>query len=175
MMSIDPDDRYPSMNKVIQKLSEIAFDDIEIARESYLRCLDYKNDSSDFITAFYDAFINTSKQAEEKFKDKERREQQYKKLKASILHLFSFAKENIGCDNSEEPNALSWIAERHRAEGIYEYSYNEFKEALIKTVLEFDEYCKIGSSKNKIISAWKNVLEPGIRYMQRKPWDKANS
>ena len=99
-----------------------------------------------------------------KFDTKGGLEQQYKKLKASILHLFFFAQDNSNRDKPEEPNTLSWVAEQHQAMGIK--SYEEFKTTLIKTVLEFDEQCKTNTAVKKIKAAWENVLVPGIKYMR---------
>jgi len=175
MLSADPDDRFPSLNKVVQKLSEIAFDDIEIAKASYLRCLAGKREGPGFIETFYESFIKVSGEAEQlfktsgKFDGKEGAEQQYKKLSASILHLFFYAQDNGNRENPVEPNSLSWIAEHHQHMGIT--SYDEFKNTLIKTVLEFDEQCRTNTSLKKIRTAWENVLAPGIRYMQGKKRD----
>lgn len=168
MLSIDPEERYPSMEKAVQVLSEVTFDDIEIAQDSYKRCLASKRNNTSFIEAFYEAFIAVSLQAKEKFGTLETRTKQYEKLTVSILHLFSFAKQNEEPRNTKEPNVLTLIAKQHKAQGICSHSYDEFKRALMATVCEFDEHCTSNTLNNKILKAWEFVLARGINYMKEK-------
>jgi serine/threonine protein kinase len=182
MISIDPGQRYDKLKDVIIDLEKISFDDVEIAKDSYFRCILNSNLNDNFIKAFYNEFIRISPQAAEKFKvariGELKTHPQYDMLREAIFILFMFAENKLG---DREPNVLTRIADSHSKskKDISAPLYKDFVKALTNTVCgappdgpqAYDNQCNVSESeKYRIKSAWEKALQPGIDYMIGRYW-----
>jgi serine/threonine protein kinase len=182
MICIDPSERYGSLKEAVDELEKVSFNAVEIAKDSYARCILNNNLDNKFIIAFYNEFIRISHQAAEIFSREGIGNRRYEMLREAIFILFMFAENNLG---NIEPNVLTRIAEKHNKNNynIPAPLYKDFVKALTNTVCgappdgpeAFDEQCKVNEmEKHRIKNAWETALQPGIDYMVGKYWDNTN-
>jgi len=173
MTSLDPDDRYKTLEEVIGNFLIYRNIDLNIAKDSYARCARQPNFSEDFFRTFYKRFTGEGScpHAKTKFSpdwtDKDWK-RQHQLLKEAILLLFSYFEHR---DEPEELNILTRIAEIHSRRGrdVPVDFYEPFINALIETVVEFDPRCKGNDDiQERIKRVWRDVTKPGIDYMKRK-------
>ncbi|HET6994372.1 MAG TPA: protein kinase [Chitinophagaceae bacterium] len=180
MIDYNPDNRFDFLEDAIFEMKKISFDDIEIAKASYARCLEKDNSGNHFFRTFYNQLIQILPETEAaKFKEKKIGElethDQYKILREAIFILLMFAEDK----RRIEPNVLSRIAERHgggdKQLNIFPRSYDMFRDVLIKVICgsppgfenAFDSRCQSRHERGIIEKAWRNALEPGINYMKQ--------
>ena len=176
-----PDRRYASMQIVIDEINEVSFDNFEIAKDSFNRCISGKDSGELFFRTFYIRLLSKlpGKEAE-KLKGrgigKSSSHRQYDMLRQGVFILLQFGQHKLG---ENEPNILSTIAQLHNQHNynISPQLYAAFVEALLETVggcppeipAPFDIQCSISADEKEIITnAWKDALEPGIKYMRDK-------
>jgi serine/threonine protein kinase len=183
MISIDPKDRYPTLRDAVDEMNKVSFDSIEIAKDSYARCISNNIPDNEFFKVFYSELIRISDEAAERFKGKgvgeEKRHRQYDMLREAIFILLLFAEKKLG---SADPNVMSRIAESHNKShyNISGPTYDHFVKALTNTVCgapptvpeAFDRQCRTNENeKDRIKKAWEDALAPGIEYMKKKYWE----
>jgi serine/threonine protein kinase len=173
MTAEDPDDRYKSMEEVIDAMHAVSSDCFEIAKESFDRCLSTGDGGSSFFQKFYkklsvrlpdaEAEILRSKKIGDKAEHR-----QYELLRQGIFMLLQFGQRQLG---EKEPNILSSVAKIHGRLGfnISPDSYRLFKEEFLKVVGKRDPQCLHSKAEKKfILDNWKKALKPGIKYMKGK-------
>ncbi len=181
-----PGKRYSSLEAAIHELSQVSFDSLVIAKESYIRCLGRDRIQGEtFFQAFYTEFQRSSPEAraifDRRFKnDPHKWDKQQLVLREALYLLFVYAEEHRYYSRSDRANVLSRIAESHNEKhiGARPPLYDHFVDALIRCVggnahlpEPFDTYCKAGErERERIEEAWREVLEPGIRYMKERFW-----
>ncbi|SRR5579883_1115299 len=170
MTSLDPEDRYTTLQKVMDEFLNHKNIFLNITKESYLRCARQPNFDDDFFKMFYTKFIEKGcPEAKIKFpsmwKDEDWK-RQHQLLKEAVLLLFTYFEHQ----EPEELNILSRIAEIHsrKRKDISVDFYTPFIDALISTVTEFDPACEDEAHKDIVKESWQKVTEPGIKYMQSK-------
>jgi serine/threonine protein kinase len=180
MIDYNPDNRFETLDKALSEIRKISFDDIEIAKASYARCLEKDSSGNHFFRNFYNELVKIlpAKEAD-KFKAKKIGElethDQYKILREAIFILLMFAEDK----RRNEPNVLSRIAERHGSGdgqlNVSPRSYDMFRDVLIKIICgtppdfndAFDARCQSKHERGIIEKAWRSALEPGITYMKQ--------
>ncbi|HKH59615.1 MAG TPA: TIR domain-containing protein [Flavitalea sp.] len=183
MTSINPGDRYPKLEDAVKEMRNVSFDAIEIAKDSYTRCISHTIPDNEFFRVFYSELIRISDEAAERFKGmgvgEEKKHRQYDMLRQAIFILFLFAEKKLG---STDPNVLSRIAETHNRShyNISGPTYDHFVKALTNTVCgapptvpeAFDRHCSSNENeRERIKKAWEEALSPGIEYMKKKYWE----
>ncbi len=170
MTSLDPEDRYTTLQKVMDEFLNHKNIFLNITKESYLRCARQPNFDDDFFKMFYTKFIEKGcPEAKIKFpsmwKDEDWK-RQHQLLKEAVLLLFTYFEHQ----EPEELNILSRIAEIHsrKRKDISVDFYTPVIDALINTVTEFDPACEDEAHKDIVKESWQKVTEPGIKYMQSK-------
>jgi len=122
-----------------------------IAQQSYSRCLR----SPDFLPRFYEHLLASDPSIPPMF---ERTEfpRQYKLLQHALGLLLSYG-------NNPDDRLLDRLAARHSAKAIdiAPSMYELFVASLIAAIREHDPSCDADTE-----TAWRDALEPGIRYMQ---------
>ncbi|MEJ7736672.1 MAG: serine/threonine-protein kinase [Chitinophagaceae bacterium] len=185
MISINPTDRYESLREAMDEIKQVSFDALEIAKDSYARCISQNKTDNEFFKVFYAELIRISPEAADRFKGKgigeEKRHRQYDMLREAIFILLLFAEKKLG---STEPNVLTRIAEAHN-KSHYDISgptYNHFVKALTNTVCgspptvpeAFDSHCRTNENeRDRIKKAWEEALLPGLEYMKGKYWESS--
>ena len=181
MINKKPDKRYANLQIVINEINEISFDSFEIAKDSFNRCISGKDSGELFFKTFYERLLSKlpSKEAE-KLKGKgigiSSSHKQYDMLRQGVFILLQFGQNRL---IENEPNILSTIAKLHNQHNynISPQLYSAFIETLLDTVGgsppeipdPFDIQCSISVDEREIITnAWKDALEPGIKYMRDK-------
>ncbi|MEL6537643.1 MAG: protein kinase [Bacteroidota bacterium] len=178
MIAYYPDERYDSLKEMMADLNKVSVEPLEIARDSYARCLVQQGSPTPFFKAFYEQFVASSASAKKtlgkKGIGKVDDHRQYAMLSESIFMLLMFAEKE---PEGEDHNVLTRVASAHDREhlNIPKEAYVEFVEAFLTTVcgtpedraLAFDPQCHLGESNRKRIrKAWEKALEPGIEYMK---------
>jgi len=129
-------------------------------KKSYRRLLgrdvSISEDGSRFFCLFYENFIAASPEARKLFADTDFTKQ-VKMLQRSMFHMISFY------ETGSENVSLLKIAESHskRKYDIKLSLYDEWLEALVKTIREMDPEYDVG-----VELAWRLVLSPGITLMK---------
>jgi hemoglobin-like flavoprotein len=130
-------------------------DSVDVFRASLKRCLA----DAHFLESFYDAFVGSSDEVREKFKNTDMTRQV--RMLEDSLYVLAVAVQ--GGHASPARGALPTIAERHSRQDldIRPELYDLWLEALLKTVTEYDpEYGP------EIGTAWRDTLAAGIDYMR---------
>jgi hemoglobin-like flavoprotein len=122
-----------------------------IAQQSYSRCLR----SPDFIPRFYEHLLASDARVPPMFAKTEF-PRQYKLLQHALGLLLSYG-------NRPDDALLERLAARHSKSAIDvpPAMYGAFVSSLLAAIREHDPRCN-GETE----SAWRDALEPGIRYMQ---------
>ena len=128
--------------------------DFELFNDSIERC----SCSSDFLSRFYTLFLASSDTVAKKFEHTDLRKQA-RVLKTSLYIMMSVS------GASEQIVHLERLAKLHsRAElDIKPELYNLWLDRLVRTVKEFDPMFNL-----EIDTAWRRVLQPGIKFMKSK-------
>ena len=127
--------------------------------ESYRRLTRDAGVRGDFIEGFYQRFLAGSPDVAQRFALTDMRRQQLM-LARSLDEMARFSHDR------RAPETLRRTAERH-GPGDLEIPpglYEEWLEALLDSVREFDPECT-----EEVILAWRVVLAPGIEYMRHHP------
>jgi serine/threonine protein kinase len=181
MINFDPDKRYNNLKDAIDELNGILFNDFEIAKESYSRCISNSDSGEIFFRVFYKQLLNKlPEDVVSQFKKKGIGEaesnRQYAILREAVFILLMFGENKLW---ENEPNILTRIAKMHSREN-YNVSpalYQVFVEVLVNTVCgllpdvaePFDVRCKSSIyDRDNIREAWMKALSPGIEYMESK-------
>jgi len=129
---------------------------LEIFSESYQRVLKTTIDGQDFFEAFYRAFIASSDEVADKFRDVEMG-QQRAHLRRSLDHMIYFSIDRKASDE------LFKTAKVHGKSGknIRPALYEAWLDSLLETVRVYDPACDVEAE-----IAWQVVLAPGITYMK---------
>jgi len=129
---------------------------LEIFTKSYQRVINEKRADKDFFTAFYDAFIDDSAAAREKFRNVDMQKQK-EHLRNSLDHMVYFSIDRQASDE------MTRIARAHGKSGtdVGPALYDCWLNSLVKTVHEYDP-----QFDDEVEIAWRVVLAPGISYMQ---------
>jgi hypothetical protein len=129
---------------------------LEIFTESYQRVVASSQGDKDFFAAFYDAFINDSAVAREKFRGVDMLKQK-EHLRKSLDHMVYFSIDRQASDEMRR------IARAHGRSGkdISPELYESWLDSLVNTVREYDP-----RFDDEVEIAWRVVLAPGISYMQ---------
>ncbi|HAP58094.1 MAG TPA: hypothetical protein DCR93_00795 [Cytophagales bacterium] len=178
MIAYYPDERYGSLKEMMADLSKVSVEPLEIAKDSYSRCLAQQGSPTQFFKAFYKRFVASSESAKKtlgkKGVGKAEEHRQYVMLSEAIFMLLMFADKP---QEGEGPNVLTRVAKEHDREhlNIPKEAYTEFLDAFLVTVCgtpedreqAFDPQCHLSESNRKRIQkAWEKALEPGIEYMK---------
>lgn len=127
-----------------------------VFKESYTRVLTKKISNKGFFEEFYDKFAASSEEVAKKFKDVDM-EKQRKVVRDSLHHM-------LNCYLEREINdEIIRLAVQHNKANldIRPELYDLWLEALIETVIKFDE-----EFDKYIELAWRIVLSIGITYMK---------
>ncbi len=129
---------------------------LEIFTESFERDVKISMAGKDFFAAFYDAFVDDSAEAAEKFRNVDMRRQR-EHLRKSLDHMVYFSIDRQASDE------MLRIARVHSKSGndIRPALYDSWLESLVRTVREYDP-----RFSDDVEIAWRVVLAPGISYMQ---------
>lgn len=172
MTSLDPDERYDNLQEPLNAIRRLLNPYLNLAKESYNRCI--KKEEENFFKTFYDLFRDKDEEIDRRFHRLDHEDnwpRQHQLLKEAILLLFVFYEQK----EVDDPNILTRITNAHR--NVPDSFYNHFVDALITTVCgdtqqniqPFDPKCRDDNSYKQIIAkAWRNTLEPGIKYMKSK-------
>ncbi|MEN2280896.1 protein kinase [Algoriphagus sp. SE2] len=178
MVETDPAKRYPSLNLAVSEIKSITLDSIEIAKDSFNRCMTTTHLEKSFFQTFYGELIRLSNEAADRFSGQDlgrsKHHKQYDLLREAIFILLMFAEKKLG---DKEPNILTRIAQMHNKKNydISWPSYDQFVEALINTVCghptyvpkPYDQECQLNENEREMIeNAWREAIEPGISYMK---------
>ena len=127
-----------------------------VYRKSYQRIINYERENRDFFDIFYHRFMAKSEQIREKFKNTNFTNQK-SVLKNSLMYMQTFYESGIAGDY------LQNLACRHgpREMNIGSEMYDLWLEAFLAAVEECDPKFTM-----KVANAWREVLAPGIRFMQ---------
>ena len=130
-------------------------DSVDLFRHSLHRCL---GDPA-FLQSFYEAFVGSSDEVREKFKNTDM-ERQVRMLESS-LYVLAVAVQ--GGANSPARGDLPRIAERHSRKDldIGPELYDLWLSALLETAKRYDP-----EFTPEIEDAWRNTLAAGIDYMR---------
>ncbi len=111
----------------------------------------------DFLDLFYEAFVASSAEAAEKFRNTNFNTQK-KVLKASLYMMMLAA-----MGKSEAEAHLERIAELHnrRHHDVSPELYSLWLDCLVQTVKKVDPFCDANTER-----AWRIMMEPGIAFMQ---------
>jgi serine/threonine protein kinase len=173
-----PSDRFDTLSEAVNELAHRDLD-VEVARDSYRRILEDDAKERGFFHTFYDRFLKRCPDAAGVFEAKgfpSRRRlgdrgtespkakwpRQYVLLKHAIVMMLAF--KMLG--ETEEPTILKTIADRHKALEFPREFYDAFRDALLETVLEFDEDSGSGLQRGEVRDAWARAIQPGIDYMK---------
>lgn len=131
----------------------VSHQEMATAKDSYRRCCA----ADGFFPSFYRNFFATAPEVEALFANTDFT-RQHKLLQHAIGLLLNFPNQQ-----PSEPTILSRVAERHsrRDLDIAPSLYPAFVESLMKTVGEYDS-----EFTPEVDRAWRNTVEPGIKYMQ---------
>ena len=181
MIDRKPYKRYDSLQTVIDEINQVSFNSFEIAKDSFSRCISGSDSGELFFRTFYERLLSKlpNKEAEQlkgKGIGKAASHKQYDMLRQGIFILLQFGQNRLG---ENEPNILSTIAKLHNQQNynIAPRLYSVFIDALLDTVggappeipNPFDSQCGVNNDEREIITdAWKDALEPGIKYMRDK-------
>jgi len=130
-------------------------DTVDVFRASLRRCLSDPR----FLTSFYDAFVGSSEEVREKFKNTDM-SRQVRMLEDSLYVLAVAAQ---GGHASPARGALPGLAKRHSREDldIRPGLYDLWLAALLQTVAACDP-----EHMPQIEAAWRDTLSAGIEYMR---------
>jgi len=192
MTDPEPKKRYKTLEDAISEIrkSMVQQQDLEIVRESYIRCLKHKVSDKTFFEVFYKEFTKDKgiKELFEKFhisaSDDNAMRRQYNHLQGAIFGLIEYANQVLNNKPMQEINILKYVAERHSFGddtkeikdyfiGVRPKYFNAFLETLLQVVCgnntsePFDIACKKSKTeKEKIEQAWRKIIQPGIEYMK---------
>jgi hypothetical protein len=129
---------------------------LEIFSDSYQRVSASSVAEQDFFEAFYRAFIGTSTEVADKFKNVDM-EKQRQHLRQSLDQMIYFSIDRKASDT------LFGTAKTHSKSGknIRSQLYETWLESLLETVRKFDT-----AFNEETEIAWRVVLAPGISYMK---------
>jgi serine/threonine protein kinase len=171
MVSSNPDDRYDSIDDAV---NDVAVDlHAEIARDSFRRLMDARNDQNEFFRSFYRRFLDNYPGARQFFVKlgslddepvPEKWVRQFQLLKEAVLLLVVFSVLNEG---RHEPNILTHIVESHAKRGIHAGLYEPFGKTLVDVIVAKDQPPH-SLTKSQLERAWTAVVRAGMEYMQRK-------
>ena len=150
MLSVDPQDRWDSLDTVWKKLEEARSGtfSIEEAKRSYRLCAQ----DSAFYQTLYENLFQAVPQIEEMFIHRTR-EEQYQVLRDALWLLLFYPETR----EQGEPTILGGIARTHAK---YEpEQFDAFRDAVLKAVARHDPRAE---------GAWRAVITPGIEYLKSK-------
>ncbi len=134
MIRPNPGQRYPSLDQAIMAIDRNLY--VEVARESFARILDDKNNESKFFRQFYYKLIE-DEDIDTIFERKDLRkkqladpsdanwQKQFDKLKEAIIFLFAFSL----LQETGKRTILSPIAQSHQKMGVESDYYDSFQDA----------------------------------------------
>ncbi len=135
----------------------------DVFNSSYLRAVLRVKQGKFFIDAFYDRFIASSPEVEEKFKTT-RMATQKRMLQESLVQMaFFFATKGEADDQIEKISRIHSEGEKN----IKPHLYDLWLECLIDTVRDYD-----AEFNQDVELAWRMVMASGITFMKFK-YDKA--
>jgi hemoglobin-like flavoprotein len=77
------------------------------------------------------------------------------KLDKAILYLLNFRR-----DDSDEPNTLSAIRQKHAAFNLTLEDISDFEQGLLRAI------AKAGEDSDEACEAWKVTIQSGLEYMK---------
>jgi len=128
----------------------------DVFNMSYWRATHAVKEGIGFFDSFYDRFLNSSHDVEEKFKSTNMKTQK-QMLKESLLNMSSFFVTKVADDYLQKISRIHSKSDR----GIEPYLYDLWLECLIKTVRDYDP-----EFQRDVELAWRLVMTPGIVYMK---------
>lgn len=134
-----------------------------VFNSSYLRAVLRVKDGKFFIDGFYDRFIASSPEVEEKFKTTSMATQKLM-LQESLVHM-----ENFFATKGEADDQIEKVSRIHSKgeKNIAPHLYDLWLECLIDTVRDYDS-----EFNHDVELAWRMVMGSGITFMKFK-YDKA--
>jgi serine/threonine protein kinase len=153
MLSVDPQDRWDSLDTVKKKLEEARSGTsyIDEAKKSYRRCAQ----DIAFYQTVYDNLFQTIDGIEGMFIHRTR-EEQYQVLRDALWLLLTYPETR----EQNEPTILSGIARTHARYNPQQF--DAFGEAVLKAVAKHDP---LGSAA---LGAWRGAITPGLDYLKSK-------
>jgi hemoglobin-like flavoprotein len=152
MLSEQPEERWPSLSDVTLQLARIECEAVVLAKNSYRDCC---LNRLEFWKAFYLRLFSMCPELRQLFGNREM-DAQYRILDVAVQSLL-----NVPSMPVVEPTVLSVTAAQHRRLDLEQRHYELFGEALIDT-LRND-----GKQPEKVLSAWRSTIAPGLEYMKR--------
>ena len=164
MLDPDPAKRYQSMRRVLSALDvkgTFADNNRMIAKRSY-KSLHNHGKWSDVLTNFYRDFLHGNDARRALFDrafpgdgEISPTSPQIMKLDKAILYLLNFRS-----DDTEEPNTLSAIREKHTAFQLSLEDFNDFEQGLLRAIEA------AGEQSDESREAWKITIQSGLDYMK---------
>jgi serine/threonine protein kinase len=153
MLSVDPQDRWDSLETVKKKLEEARSGTsyVDEAKRSYRRCAQ----DIAFYQTLYDNLFQTIDGIEGMFIHRTR-EEQYQVLRDALWLLITYPETR----EQSEPTILSGIARTHARYNPQQF--DAFGEAVLKAV---DKHDPLGSAA---VGAWRGAITPGLDYLKSK-------
>ena len=160
MLRINPEERWPSMNEVVERLRELEVAesprDLERkkATSGYLQLLAASGvkGEREFFGKFYRNLFASDAGIEAKFEGLDM-ERQYRVLNLAIYRLLEFRP-----DSTAAREQLEQLAERHAQLGLAARHYELFLEAFMKTLAEYER-------DTQRLDAWHKTLASGIAFI----------
>jgi len=128
----------------------------EVFNTSYWRATLAVKEGIGFFDSFYERFLNSDHEVEEKFKNTDM-DAQKRMLKESLLNMSSFFVTKVADDYLQKISRIHSKPNRN----IEPHLYDLWLECLIKTVRDYDP-----EFQRDVELAWRLVMAPGIVYMK---------
>jgi serine/threonine protein kinase len=160
MLRIDPEERWPSMTEVVERLREIEVaespKDLERrkATSGYLQLLaaSGRRGEREFFGKFYHNLFASDPAMEARFESLDM-ERQYRVLNLAIYWLLEFR-----ADSATAKHQLEELAARHAQLGLEARHYELFLEAFMQTLADYER-------DPQRLEAWRATLGSGIAFM----------
>ncbi|MDP3920583.1 MAG: globin [Candidatus Omnitrophota bacterium] len=126
-----------------------------VFNDSYERVLSASKGGPDFFDSFYERFIGSSEEIRAKFKNTDMIKQK-QVLRDSLFHMLHYAIDGFATEYLEHLAVMHAKTEKDIPPAMYRI----WLESLVATVKKWDP-----KFDNKVESAWRDVMSPGIEFM----------
>lgn len=174
-----PAHRFRSLGQALQAVGAHS-PELALARESYLRILDSKDEGRGFFIAFYERFLERSPEARAKFAERRFNptvegkcwETQLGVVREAVLLLLAYSLLNERGTHT----VLTRIARTHGPEASFgtkpldlsKESFDDFQQVLLETVADFDPQWQHAPSKHQLLDSWAAATRDGIAYLKER-------